>query len=85
VSLRGLPAGYWCALRYAVNTDAGTLPLSLTVTPAWRAQERISALLGAPVDRAALALRDLPAPAPLTLAPARCFALADRALGFVVG
>ena len=84
VSLRGISAGYWCALRYAVNTDAGTMPLSLTVTPAWRAQERSSALLGAPVDRAALALRDLPAPA-VTPAPLRGFALADRSRGFVVG
>ena len=55
------------------------------VNPLCRAQERTSALLGAPVDRAALGLRELPAPATLTLAPARGFALADRSLGFVVG
>jgi hypothetical protein len=38
------------ALRYAVTTEAGSLPRSLTERPFWRAQERISAWLGEPAD-----------------------------------
>jgi hypothetical protein len=80
------PVGdYWCALRYAAITDAGTLPRSLTVRPVWRAQERSSALLGAPADSARLAVRDLGAlfsPAPRRL---RGLVLADRCFGLVDG
>jgi hypothetical protein len=39
------------ALRYAVTTEAGSLPRSLTVNPFWRAQERTSALLEASTER----------------------------------
>jgi hypothetical protein len=77
-SLRRLCGDYWCASRYAVITDTGTLPRSLTVNPVWRAQERISALLGAAGGRAARVLRDFPASAPATPALVRGFELADR-------
>ena len=44
----------FCVLRYAVTTEAGSLPRSLTVNPFWRAQERTSALLGASTERRAV-------------------------------
>lgn len=48
-----MDARLFYALRYAVTTEAGSLPRSLTVNPFWRAQERTSALLGdsEPADR----------------------------------
>jgi len=53
--LCGEDSGYRsCAWRYAVTTEAGTLPRSLTVIPFSRAQERTSAVLGEPADRAAV-------------------------------
>ncbi len=60
---------YCCALRYAAITDAGTLPRSLILSPVWRAQERTSALLGAPTDPTPDGFRDLPEP--LSVTPAR--------------
>jgi hypothetical protein len=60
---------YGCALRYAVITDAGTLPRALTVNPVSRAQERTSALLAATADRGASPLRDFFPSVPATPAP----------------
>lgn len=41
-----VPESEYYACRKAVRTEAGNRPRSLTVKPFWRAQARISALLG---------------------------------------
>ena len=50
------------ALRYAAITEPATLPRPDTANPFWRAQERTSALLGAPSGPATVFGFDLLAP-----------------------
>jgi len=76
--LCGEDSGYRsCALRYAVITEAGTLPRSLTVIPFSRAQERTSAVLGEPANRAAVRCFGFRASASAARAAGRGFLAAD--------
>jgi hypothetical protein len=70
-----------CALRYAVITEAGTLPRSLTIIPCWRAHERTSAFLGEPAAREAVLFLDASASTLVAGAAGRAFLAAD---GFLV-
>ena len=83
-SFRRLWGHYWCALRYAAITDAGTLPRSLTFSPLCRAHERTSALLGAPADPTGVGVRDRPEPVSAAPARLRGFVPTDPFFGFVV-
>lgn len=65
------------ALRYAVTTEAGSLPRSLTVNPFWRAHARSSALLGEPTERGADFFTDCLAAASAEGATGSAFAAAD--------
>jgi hypothetical protein len=62
-----------CALRYAVSTEAETLPRPLTVIPLSRAQERTSALLGDRANRTAVHCFGFRATASLARAAGRVF------------
>jgi len=69
-----------CAFRYAVTTEAGSLPRSLTVNPFLRAHERTSALLEVSTERRAVFCFDRAAAVLVEGTTSRACLAADGAL-----